>query len=1195
MEWLAILGLAGWSWWQSTRIGALTQRLKELELRGAEPRAQAPASSPVDDREPLLLDQVVPPDALEPLLLDTPLPEASNDDEPLEAPGEAPALLLEPLEEPVRMPPAAATPPPRISVARERKLEQWLSQNGFAWLGGALVGLGGIFLVAFASQQTWFTPQVRLFCAIVFGLALVGASEWARRVGRAQPPGHPLVAAMLAGAGIVTFYATVWAAHGLYELIDFPIAALALTLCALALVALSFLHGQALGVLAVAMAMLVPPFTGTDLWPSLALTFYVGAVGAAGFGLAALRRWSWVAAAAMAGLYFWFAAAISADEVRRALALASFAAMGGVAIAFRRPLPDEAAGRLSWTRVHAHFPAAAIAISSVVLIWTWLSIAPLPSGVVGGPAWVAAMFVALAAAAVRARVAVPLTLTISIASLVLGFAVYLQARFNLPPLGPDFYPFVLFAAVVAALSALGARPHRNSRALIAASGAIGAALLTLLAAFSRDNWHDISAWAPLFISSAMLFAGAWLTAEETQEPRKDRAAAFWVAAAAALLLLGIESAFPASVRTAAHAGAAALFACAFAWRGWGMLRYAALAAATLTIGHALSPNLIGATLAGDIPLGGSLTILATAAALLFGASYMASRVEPRALSSESLSAAAVIVILTGVYLALRWLAAGGAGAPLDGFTEISLRILALMAAGHVLMPRPGGETGLISAWRGHVLMGFGLIYVLGTPGLSLNPWWGLAPASIIGPPLLNTLALAFAAPAALALAASNRLYTHQRLAARIYGATGGVLAVIWAVLELRRAFRGDEMASAPVGLFEGACYALLFLATALTVAVAARMRIARNAERPFTQDLMGVTRGCAWFAIVVATFILLLSRHPWWGAQDAEATYALSTLLAVLAHGVAIVLALFLGRALSRSPAVEPTRFAAAAAALLFGWSFGHAAIRWFYHRGLMDNGDPLVGLEGFAHTLWPLIFVLAAAAIAARAPGRDTVRAYVYDLQAILSSAVWPALVFAGVGLWLLFNPWWGFAPANVTTPLAAINALVAFLLAAWMSWAGLRVPHVRWPAWLQRVATVAVVAHLFVAATLVVRRLYHPADMSTGAIGSVEMWVYSAVWALFGAGVFWLGMRRGDPLLRWIGLGLLLLTTFKVFLFDMARLSGVIRVGSFVGLGLVLLAIAWAARRFAATPPPGPGDLLTIKPSARRERRHGRRQRSS
>jgi len=546
---------------------------------------------------------------------------------------------------------------------------------------------------------------------------------------------------------------------------------------------------------------------------------------------------------------------------------------------------------------------------------------------------------------------------------------------------------------------------------------------------------------------------------------------------------------------------------------------------------------------------------------------------------------------------LRWLAVGGAGAPLDGFAETSLRALSLMAAGHVLLAREGRATGLVSAWRGHVLLGGGLLYVLVAPATSINPWWGVLPAPVIGPPLLDTLALAFAAPALLALAAARRLYDRQRIAARVYAASGGVLALVWAILEVRRLFSGAEMSRASVGLFEGACYALVLLGAALIVAAVGKGRAAKLGEGPFTHDLLFVSRGLAWFCVVAAALILLMLRHPWWGAQDSEVTNAFETLLAVLAQPVAVTLALFLGRALSRSRAVESSRFAAASAAILFAWSFGHAAIRWHYHRGYMDNGAPLTQLEGFAHALWPLAFVLLASAITARAPGRDTVRAYLYDLQAIWAAAVWPALGFAALGLWLLFNPWWGVAPADVAPLSAAALALAAFMLAAWMSGAARRVPHVRWPDWLERAATVAVVGHVFFAATFVIRRLYHVEDMATADAGSVEMWVYSAVWALFGAGVFWLGMRRSDPLLRWIGLGLLLLTTLKVFLFDMAQLGGFIRVASFVGLGLVLLAIAWAARRFAATPngPPGPGDLLTIKPSARRERRYGRRQRSS
>lgn len=1201
MEWLAIIGLAATAWWQSRRIGALMHKVFELEQRLAllerspsEVPQAAPAPQPAAELEPLLLDQPLPPE--EPLILDTPLPVASNDDEPLLLDQPLPPEPAPPpLEEPIRMPPAAATPPPRVIKQRERKLEQWLSQNGLAWLGGALIGLGGIFLVSFASQQPWFTPQVQLICAVLLGAALVAGGEWVRRYGVRTPPGQPLVAAMLAGAGVVTFYATAWAAHGLYELVDLPIAVTFLALCAAILLGLSLLHGQPLAVLAILLGLLAPQITGTDLWAPLALTFYIGAVAITGFGVAALQRWSWLAAATMLGLYFWFAAAIGDGDVRRALVMASFAAMGGAALAFRKPLSTEAPARLSWTQTHTHMPAAAICISSVLMLWTWVGVADLPSGVLGGPAWVAAMFVALAAASVRAQVAAPVTLTVAIASLALGFILYVQARTGMPTLGADFYPFILFAAAAIALSAANAQPPRESRALVAGSGAAGAAVLFALAASTRENWAHFSAWTPLFVGGAGLFAAAWFAAKETETPRTDQATGLWLAGATALVLLGVESAFPASGRIIGHAGVALALTGLLAWRGWGMARYAALFAAACAMAHAFAPSLIGAAMLGELPIVSALLILTFAALLLFGASFVASRVEPRALASESLGAAGVIIVLVGVFLGLRWLAAGGERAALDAFTEISLRILALMAAGHVLLAREGRVTGLIGAWRGHALLGAGLLYMLVSPAVAANPWWGAAPAAVSGPPLLNTLAIAFLAPALLLLFASRRLYERARLAARIYAGAGSAFALIWAVLETRRLFHGADMATGPLGLFEAACYALILLAAALIVAGTAKQRALIYIDGPFTKDLVTVSRAFAWSSIIAALFILLILRHPWWGAQNPETTNALSTLLAVAAQPFAIALALFLGRALSRTRAVEPARFAAAAIAVLLAWSFGHNAIRWYYHRGLMDNGEPLIQLEGIAHALWPLALILAASAITARAPGRDTVRAYLYDLQAIFASAIWPALAYAALGLWLLFNPWWGAEPSDVTPIGAAVLALLAFVSAAWMSHAAHGVPHVRWPIWFDRATTTAIVGHLFFAATLLIRRLYHSDDMATGAAGGVEMWVYSAVWALFGAGVFWLGMRWGDPLLRWIGLGLLLLTTLKVFLFDMGRLGGFIRVASFVGLGLVLLGIAWAARRFAAAPPPGPGDLLPIKPSARRGKRYGRRQRSS
>jgi uncharacterized membrane protein len=1199
MEWVFILALAAVAVWQARRIGALSQRVAELEKRlGAraavapaeakraeEPAAAAPAPAyaPVKEEEPLLLTEALPaeapllldqPLATEELLLDTPLPQPSND--AAAAPAVAPERI------------ARALAPSR---GPEFRFDQWLAEKGLAWLGGGAAALGAIFLVSVAAQQRWFTPQVQLMLALGLGVALLGAGEWARRVSLRHPPGHKLIAALLAGAGVVAFYATAWAAHGLYAFIDFPSAAALLALCALVLFGLSLLHGQPIGVLAIIAAMLAPVLTHEPLWPSAALTLYVAAVGVAGFGLAALRRWGWVALATIAGLYLWFWAAVAADEIRRALALLSLGSTAAVVVAFLRPpLPETAQELLDWRRMHALGPTIGVAVSSVFLIFVWAAVAPSVSGRIAGPALISVFHIALAAYAVRGRVALPTALIVAVLGLVGGCVAYLQVRFHVGPLGIDFYPVILTAALATVTCVAIANPHRRWRVGTAAAGAIGAAVLIVLASFSREDWHGLDAWAPLFGGALLLFGAAWRAARNGQAPRTERVLDAWAGAGAALVLLGVESAFPPEARSAAHAGAALLFASGFAWCGWRVLRYGAVTAAAIALAHALSPSLIGPALAGAIPIWGALVILIVAAILLFGAAYFATA-EPRSAYGEALSGAGVIVILVGVFLLLRWLAMRG-GAPLDAFSETALRIVALMAAGHVVMARPGQDVGRIGLWRGHVLIGLGLLYTLLVPAIAINPWWGAPPAPVSGPPLIDSLTLAFLAPATISLAAARRLYLFQRTPARIYAVAGGALALLWAVLELRRAAHGAQMWGPPVGLLEGAGYALLFLTAAFGVALFARMRTARHAGGPFTQDLMRAMRVVAWAGLIASALIFLITRHPWWGAQAGAATGDLQTGLAVLAQAAAVALALGLGRALSLSREAEPARFAAATAALLFAWSFGHAAIRWLYHLGGMDDGEALIGLEGFAHALWPLVFVLAGSQITLRAPGRDTVRAYLHDLQALWSAAAWPALVFAMLGLWLLFNPWWGANPAQIVTPLSALAALACLLLAAWLSAVARGVPLLRWPARFERTATIAAIAHLLVGATLTVRWLHHGAAMSAAEAGDVELWVYSAVWALFGAATFALGMRSDNALVRWSGLAILLLTTIYVYFLIFTRLTGFIRALTAIGLAAVLFVVAWFARTYR--PGPQPTDLVNVTPAARREKRYGRRQRS-
>ncbi|MGA8535272.1 MAG: DUF2339 domain-containing protein [Candidatus Tumulicola sp.] len=82
----------------------------------------------------------------------------------------------------------------------------------------------------------------------------------------------------------------------------------------------------------------------------------------------------------------------------------------------------------------------------------------------------------------------------------------------------------------------------------------------------------------------------------------------------------------------------------------------------------------------------------------------------------------------------------------------------------------------------------------------------------------------------------------------------------------------------------------------------------------------------------------------------------------------------------------------------------------------------------------------------------------------------------------------------------------------------------------------------------------LLQPKSPSAG--GNVAL---SIAWALYGGTLIVLGIRAKDALSRWVGLALLALTVLKVFAVDLTDLDLVFRVVSALGLGIVLLALAY------------------------------------
>jgi uncharacterized membrane protein len=109
---------------------------------------------------------------------------------------------------------------------------------------------------------------------------------------------------------------------------------------------------------------------------------------------------------------------------------------------------------------------------------------------------------------------------------------------------------------------------------------------------------------------------------------------------------------------------------------------------------------------------------------------------------------------------------------------------------------------------------------------------------------------------------------------------------------------------------------------------------------------------------------------------------------------------------------------------------------------------------------------------------------------------------------------------------------------------------------------------ALLTIAAALALVRQATHGSILTGPVRTLENGGYSA--ALLGIALFWLwrGITAAVYDLRIAGLALLTLVTFKVFLVDAAALDGLMRILSFLALGVALIGISWAYSRFLAAP---------------------------
>ena len=335
---------------------------------------------------------------------------------------------------------------------------------------------------------------------------------------------------------------------------------------------------------------------------------------------------------------------------------------------------------------------------------------------------------------------------------------------------------------------------------------------------------------------------------------------------------------------------------------------------------------------------------------------------------------ALIALLTGLFIGLQVTLAGVDGRIAgDALFEASLRTVILLAVGLVLTMRQRVDDGPIARGRTLLVVGLGVAHGVFAQGLFWNPWWGQG-AAPLGVPVVNTLMIAFLAPAVLLVFTGLRRKPSDGWS-RAWVVTGLVCAFVWALLALRHVFQDAAMGEAGVGRAEVCAYAVLAL---LTARLFAWRRFNRDPD--LSEALRRAAVPVAWIALAVAAVAFGVLASPWWGPQTTPLT---STPHALLLFGLYA-----LGAAATASLRGLPEPLPRVATAGVVGILFVLLTllIRWVFHGVAMGGAAPGGSLETWTYSALWAVFGLGVLMLGA---GRRDVVLRWAGLAVLLGTAV--------------------------------------------------------------------------------------------------------------------------------------------------------------------------------------------------------------
>ena len=237
----------------------------------------------------------------------------------------------------------------------------------------------------------------------------------------------------------------------------------------------------------------------------------------------------------------------------------------------------------------------------------------------------------------------------------------------------------------------------------------------------------------------------------------------------------------------------------------------------------------------------------------------------------------------------------------------------------------------------------------------------------------------------------------------------------------------------------------------------------------------------------------------------------------------------------------------------------GVLAVAGGLHAALapLADGDPVRNVFIFGALWFPALLGLAALALfVARRFSREGLywggatigglaTLALCQLVIVPVARFWPEMDIPGVALF------------NLATVTLGVSVLLLLMIARLVKPSG-EAGRIAAAA-LQTVAGVSAFALMLI----VIRHGFHP-ELLQGETSRLERYAYSGAMVGFAFALLWLGTRRNAQPVRIASLGVALATVAKLFVFDMEGLEGLWRIGSFLGLGLALLAVSWFYARF-------------------------------